>query len=49
VPLQAGEQAKFDAAKTAAREQLGAAAYGEAHAAGRTAPARAALAEAGLV
>jgi hypothetical protein len=49
VPLQAGEQAKFDAAKAAARERLGAAAYDEAHAAGRAVPARVALAEAGLL
>jgi hypothetical protein len=49
VPLQAGERAKFDAAKAAAREQLGAAAYDEAHAADRATAPRVALAEAGLL
>jgi hypothetical protein len=39
IPLQTSEQAKFDEAKTAARERLGDGAYGTAHAAGRAADA----------
>ena len=46
VPLQTSEQAKFEAAKTAARDRLGDDAYESAHAAGRAADA---LNEASLV
>lgn len=49
VPLQTAEQAKFDAAKATAREQLGPARYEAAHAAGLATALQAALIAAGLL
>jgi tetratricopeptide (TPR) repeat protein len=49
VPLQTSEQAKFDAAKAAARDALGTDAFEHAHAAGFATPPDAALAELGVL